>query len=366
MRTLTLYADAKEINRLHGEIMAAVRTTLEKAIRVGELLTKCRTKCQHGDWLPWLKANVQMDQKSVWRYMQIFEHREKLGNLPNLTEALQLINEVRVADKKAKAPKDKPEPQAFGKNVTIFEGNCLDILPTLEAESVQMVCTSPPFYNLRDYGTAKWEGGSPKCDHVQSYNLKRDHNGSHAFGLTRGTEPSRRTSIMRYRDVCGKCGALRIDNHQLGLEKTPEQYIENLVKVFREIRRVLKADGTLWLNLGSVYASENAGNPNAPETISMRHGNGKRGRPEGYNPGRDAKAFGYKRKDLIPIPWLVGIALQKDGWWLRNDCILEKLNPMTFSGEDRCCMSHEYVLLLAKSEQYYFDYQAVQEPANPQ
>ena len=123
MRTLILNADAKEINQLHGEIMAAVKTTLEKAIRIGELLTERKKKCQHGEWLPWLKANVQMDQKSVWRYMQIFEHREKLGNLPNLTEALQLINEVRVTIKKAKAPKDQPEPQPFGKNVTIVEGN---------------------------------------------------------------------------------------------------------------------------------------------------------------------------------------------------------------------------------------------------
>ena len=135
--------------------------------------------------------------------------------------------------------------------------------------------------------------------------------------------------------------------------------------VFRKIRRVLKPDGIVWLNLASTYASENGGTPNAPETLSMRHGNGKRGRPDGYNPRRDPKVIGYKHKDLIPIPWLVGLALQKDGWWLRNDCILEKLNVMPYSGEDRCAMSHEYVLLLAKSEHYYFDYEAIMEPAEP-
>jgi DNA modification methylase len=97
----------------------------------------------------------------------------------------------------------------------------------------------------------------------------------------------------------------------------------------------------------------------------MRHGNGKRGRPDGYNPRRDAKVIGYKHNDLIPIPWLVAIALQKDGWWLRNDCILEKVNVMPYTGEDRCAMSHEYILLLAKSERYYFDYQAIMEPADP-
>jgi DNA modification methylase len=307
MRALTLNADARE-NELHGEILAAARTTIEKAIRIGELLTARKEKCQHGAWLPWLKANVQFSSSTADNYRAIYEHRAKFPNVGNLTEMLQLINEVRITKKKAKAPKNKPKLQPFSKNVIILEGNCLDILPSLPTESVQMVCTSPPFFGLRSYGDA--EG-------------------------------------------------------QLGLESTVQEYVKNLLMVFRKIRRVLKPNGIVWLNLASTYGSENGGTPNAPETLSMRHGNGKRGRSDGYNPCRDAKVIAYKHKDLIPIPWLVGLALQKDGWWLRNDCILEKLNVMPYSGEDRCAMSHEYVLLLTKSEHYYFDYQAIMEPADP-
>ena len=107
----------------------------------------------------WLKANVQFSSSTADNYRAIYEHRAKFPNVGNLTEMLQLINEVRITKKKAKAPKDKPEPQPIGKNVIILEGNCLDILPSLPAESVQMVCTSPPFFGLRNYGDVEGQLG---------------------------------------------------------------------------------------------------------------------------------------------------------------------------------------------------------------
>jgi len=327
MRTLTLTtidADAQEINKLHKEILSGLRTTAKQAIRVGKLLTERKKKCQHGKWLPWLTANVQFSFKTADNYRAIYEHRAKFVNVTNLTDALRLINTVKVTEK-AKAPKNKLKPQPVGRNVTILQGDCRDVLSTLEAESVQCCISSPPWFNLRDYGSAKWEGGSPECDHVKSYNLKRDHSGN-VFFSTRGTQNYTKESAVYYRNVCKKCGARCIHDHQLGLEETPEQYVEVLVEVFKQIKRVLKPDGVVFLNIGSTYGSD---------------------------------------KNLICTPWLTGLALQRDGWFLRNDVIINKSSIMPSSCEDRFTMSHEYVLLLTKDQDYYFDYESVMEPADP-
>jgi DNA modification methylase len=183
----------------------------------------------------------------------------------------------------------------------IYQGDCLDIMSTLEVESVQMVCTSPPYFGLRDYGV----------------------------------------------------------DGQIGLEATPEIYVETLVSVFREIKRVLRNDGTVWLNLGDSY-----------------NGSGKAGRNPEYQakhtefgkPSKEKSRFGMptniktlKPKDLIGIPWRVAFALQADGWWLRSDIIWHKPNPMPESVTDRPTRSHEYLFLLAKSQRYYYDAEAVKE-----
>jgi DNA modification methylase len=158
---------------------------------------------------------------------------------------------------------------------TIHTGDCAAILQTLPANSVQCCVTSPPYYGLRDYG----------------------HDG------------------------------------QIGLEETPEAYVAKMVEVFREVRRLLRNDGTLWLNIGDSYAAQAGKTPQ-----------------------------GIKPKDLIGIPWMLAFALRADGWYLRQDIIWHKPNPMPESVTDRCTKAHEYLFLLSKAERYFYDSDAIREP----
>jgi DNA modification methylase len=204
----------------------------------------------------------------------------------------------------------------------VYCGNSAEILKTFEGGCVQACVTSPPYFGLRDYGV----------------------------------------------------------DGQIGLEETPEAYVEKLMQVFREVRRVLKDDGTLWLNLGDSYAgSGGAGGDYAPGGLrdgqptwkSTYKPRGARQVPDGKNQNAGVPEFGVNRKslpglkpkDLIGIPWRVAFALQADGWWLRSDIIWHKPNPMPESVTDRPTKSHEYIFLLSKSAQYYYDAEAIKEPA---
>jgi len=158
---------------------------------------------------------------------------------------------------------------------------------------------------------------------------------------------------------CAKCGARRIDA-QLGLERTPEEYVAALVAVFREVWRVLKDDGTLWLNLGDSYNA--AGREGHGTRIGFKQGT-NRASANGEDWNRPS-AVGLKPKDLVGIPWRVAFALQADGWYLRSDIIWSKRNPMPESVTDRPTKSHEYLFLLAKSARYYYDAEAIKEPAS--
>jgi DNA modification methylase len=157
---------------------------------------------------------------------------------------------------------------------------------------------------------------------------------------------------------------------QIGLEPTPEAYIAAMVEVFRCVRDVLADDGTLWLNIGDSYAAQRGGTHQPAETLAGGKG-GKtddgarvnRDRHDGYNPTRNAHAIGLKHKDLIGIPWMLAFALRADGWYLRQDIIWHKPNPMPESVRDRCTKAHEYIFLLSKSERYYFDSEAIAEKA---
>lgn len=187
--------------------------------------------------------------------------------------------------------------------IQIIQGDCIEVMRTLPDESVQCCVTSPPYWGLRDYGV----------------------------------------------------------DGQIGLEKTPEEYVAKMVAVFREVRRVLKPDGTLWLNLGDSYAGSGRGygdhgEPGKQETNagSLAFANHK---------GPDAVNSGLKPKDLVGIPWRVAFALQADGWYLRQDIIWHKPNPMPESVRDRCTKSHEYIFLLTKRPKYYYDAEAIKEPA---
>jgi DNA modification methylase len=245
----------------------------------------------------------------------------------------------------------------------IVQGNAVDFLKTLTDGSVQCCVTSPPYWGLRDYGTATWDGGDMACNH-QSKRGKQGPSGQRT-GRTF-------TAIHIYKDKCRKCGASRIDQ-QLGLELTPEAYVASMIAVFREVRRVLADDGTLWLNLGDTYAAQRGGTHQPAETLAGgvggRTNNGEmtnRDRHAGYNPSRDASAIGLKHKDMVGIPWRIAFALQADGWYLRSDIIWAKPNPMTESVRDRPTKSHEYVFLLAKSANYYYDSDAIREPDSGQ
>jgi len=142
------------------------------------------------------------------------------------------------------------------------------------------------------------------------------------------------------------------ETNQLGLEETPEEYVANMVKVFSEVKRVFTKDGTLWLNLGDSYAG------NCSRTSTGRQGMGD-AREGIYTKGGE----GLKAKDLVGIPWRVAFALQADGWYLRQDIIWHKPNPMPESVTDRCTKSHEYIFLLSKSPKYYYDHEAIKEKA---
>jgi len=139
---------------------------------------------------------------------------------------------------------------------------------------------------------------------------------------------------------------------QLGLESTPEEYVDNMINVFRDVKRVLKDDGTLWLNLGDSYASNIKGSGGASAKQDSNAGS----RYKSYKLNH-----GLKQKDLVGIPWRVAFALQQDGWYLRQDIIWHKPNPMPESVTDRCTKSHEYIFLLSKSQKYYYDNDAIKE-----
>jgi DNA modification methylase len=257
--------------------------------------------------------------------------------------------------------------------LTVYQGDCRAVMAEMEPESVHCVVTSPPYWGLRDYGTATWVGGDEGCDHKPDFQPRSERPNVTGSGMGNGyagQEPV-------FKDTCGKCGATRQDS-QIGLEPTPEAYVENMVAVFREVRRVLRSDGTVWLNLGDSYARD-----------PSKGGEGSNGKQE-YNPaiqsarriqsesrgssdgkvGRGDRAAlrvgaGLKPKDLVGIPWRVAFALQADGWYLRSDIIWAKPNPMPESVTDRPTKSHEYLFLLSKSPRYYYDADAVREAESP-
>jgi DNA modification methylase len=369
----------------------------------------------------------------------------------------------------------------------ILTGDCRDILPTLEAQSVQCCVTSPPYWGLRDYGTAQWEGGDAECEHVESY-ARRD-SGRCSDDPRAGVNPSPVVTPLYYHDEC-HCGARRIDS-QLGLEATPEEYIANMVAVFREVGRVLRDDGTCWINLGSSYASSNTRpsqfplsshgpaygtddkvqsdyplldfaypdlcdgcravlsrrksgsvqqalptplcgettshdsehqdfgliiGPREEPCVQVSTINGSSQQPPAgcchcancgaclsvlRSSSRDASLCArrsvyknditlikqpwvdrtsgmelsslahlysaitdYKSKDLVNMPFWLAEALRLDGWYLRSEIVWAKPNPMPESVTDRPTKAHEMIYLLAKQERYFYDAQAIREPAS--
>jgi DNA modification methylase len=237
----------------------------------------------------------------------------------------------------------------------ILVGDCRDILRTLPAGLVQCCVTSPPYFGLRDYGTATWEGGDMGCDH------KRFN--AYPHGL-HGTVEAQDNGKF-FKSACPKCGAHRIDA-QLGLESTPEEYIAKMVAVFREVWRVLRDDGTLWVNMGDSYAAGKQGNDSFGDSSSTLNNGGRSTKTGEKMASRQRKPpIGLKPKDLCGVPWALAFALRAAGWYLRSDIIWHKPSPMPESVTDRPTKSHEYIFLLTKQERYFYDADAVAEPSNP-
>lgn len=232
--------------------------------------------------------------------------------------------------------------------LTILTGDALTRLRELPDESVQCCVTSPPYWGLRDYGTGAWEGGAADCDHVNRHGMQ-GATGQRADRTFTGAQ-------NYYREACGKCGAVRVDQ-QIGLEKTPAEFVAKMVEVFEEVRRVLKVDGTCWVNLGDSY--------------SANHGSGSvsPGQKQSSNAGSLVDSIrtprpGFKPKDLCMIPARVAMALQEAGWYLRSQCPWIKRNGMPESVTDRPATSCEYVYLLSKSQRYFYDLAAVLKPCS--
>jgi DNA modification methylase len=219
-----------------------------------------------------------------------------------------------------------------------------------EGVKIQTCITSPPYYGLRDYGTGTWIGGDPDCSH------KRDSKHSDKT-ITGHANSDLVVGDAIYRSSCLKCGAVREDL-QLGLEETPEEYVANMVDVFRHVRDILADDGTLWLNIGDSYYNYRGG---SQAFVKQSVANTDQDLPD-HSPTRNNVLDGLKNKDLIGIPWMLAFALRADGWYLRQDIIWHKPNPMPESVQDRCTKAHEYIFLLSKSKNYYFDHVAIKEP----
>lgn len=243
----------------------------------------------------------------------------------------------------------------------ILQGDAIDVLKTLPDESVNMCVTSPPYYALRDYGTGKWVGGDNNCPHRRlsqfSEKITTGHKQKELIGMV---------GDGIYKSVCPLCGAVRVDQ-QIGLEETPEEYIQKLVNVFREVKRVLKDDGTLWVNIGDSYfgsGSRGSNNTKYYEDSGTKQGTNKGSVDLQNIPKLVGNHNGIKNKDLIGIPWMLAFALRADGWYLRQDIIWHKPNPMPESVKDRCTKSHEYIFLFSKNKKYYFDHESIKEKAN--
>ena len=186
-------------------------------------------------------------------------------------------------------------------SIEILQGDCVESLNKLEDQSINTCITSPPYWGLRNYND---------------------------------------------------------ESKQLGMEDTPEEFVENLVRVFREVKRVLRDDGTVWLNLGDSYNTTQAGNKTWGDGVGAN-----KHYVDGSIPKKRNLIQGLKKKDLVGIPWRVAFALQADGWYLRQDIIWHKPNPMPESIKDRCTKAHEYIFLLSKKPKYYYDHEAIKEDA---
>jgi DNA modification methylase len=209
----------------------------------------------------------------------------------------------------------------------ILHGNALEVLQTIEPESVHTCVTSPPYFGLRDYGLPEtiWN----EVDYLPLPGMGAIH-------------------IIEWKGC-------------LGLEPTIEMFVGHIILIFREVHKILRKDGTVWVNFGDSYSGSGKGSAADPENAKKYKQGTSKGMLGAVKTLRKIETS-CKPKDMMGIPWRVAFALQADGWYLRQDIIWNKPNPMPESVTDRCAKSHEYIFLMSKSRTYYFDSEAIKEP----
>ncbi|KKN43602.1 hypothetical protein LCGC14_0701450 [marine sediment metagenome] len=257
--------------------------------------------------------------------------------------------------------------------ITILNGHVLEVLAGMGAESCQMCVTSPPYWGLRDYGLEPivWDYQGecdPDWEHEWGEESTADRSpyGVDLINPKGGSMGKKKMEgeTVSQGQFCLKCNAWR---GSLGLEPTPELFIQHIVQIFREVRRVLRKDGVCWVNLGDSYASGKGSCFNPGGGPSSLGKNKKEAGAHPLNRGNKStlEASGLKPKDLCGIPWAVAFALRDDGWWLRSGIPWLKRSAMPESVTDRPASALEYVFLLSKSEKYYFDMESIKLQASP-
>ena len=247
--------------------------------------------------------------------------------------------------------------------IKLLVGDALEQLRTLPDETVHCCVTSPPYWGLRTYSicpcTPYEEYHPDDCEVCGGSGIIEDE----YFGIFDCSERKIKKGVPDFNcPICRGTGEMpEVKKYQLGLEKTPEEYIQKLVEIFREVKRVLRKDGTCWVNMGDCYAHSGPCGGESPD--------GPRRPRELDRLAQEKMDYhiprGLKPKDLVGMSWRLALALQADGWWLRSDIIWSKPNPMPESVTDRPTKAHEYIFLLTKNSKYFYDQEAVRETYSP-
>lgn len=281
-----------------------------------------------------------------------------------VNDALRAVRSEEQAQRVEKAP-EPVVAEAPGVRL-IYGQHVIDALRSLADESVQMVATSPPYFALRDYGGTPtvWGGDSSgNCSHEWGEHGPDHHPGQVEQTKWKSAQAAGNGQTAGSGQFCSHCGAWR---GHLGLEPTPRMYVAHMVEVFHEIRRVLRPDGVVWLNLGDSYNNRSVARPSSHQAgLGFDNESIQTSWADHRKSGlarMSLKDDGLKEKDLVGIPWRVALALQDAGWWLRSDIVWSKLNPLPEPVTDRPTRAHEYVFLLTKSKTYFYDADAIREP----
>lgn len=277
------------------------------------------------------------------------------------------------------------EPVHVADRLTFYTGDAVEVLSQLPPASADCVVTSPPYWRLRDYGTATWSGGDPNCPHTETEAVVQRRPRDYGTGSWVGGDPNCRHSTGRGSNVaqtrypaadthpasaahrgghpaqCRRCGARRHDQ-QLGLEPDPDSYIASLRAVFDQLRRTVAATGTVWLNIGDCHSAEPPGRTQNPMRASSLSGrDAAASLRESVREADIDRTRSLPRKNLVGMPWRVAFALQRDGWIVRNCIIWAKPNAMPESVGDRLSTRYEMIFLLVQQPRYYFNLDAIRE-----